>query len=70
MKNNIELAEDYYHGFVQMDLAKVSSHLHQEVRFIAPMGELIGKDAVLEAAKRLVNIMKGLTIRARFSRGD
>ncbi len=70
MDKNITRAEDYYKGFVQKDLERISSHLHPDVQFIAPMGELRGRDAVVEAAKRLVNIMKGLVIRARFSSGD
>ncbi len=34
------------------------------------MGELSGKAAVLEAAKRLLGVMNRITIRARFGRGD
>ncbi len=70
MEKNIGLADDYYKGFIDRDLTRISSHLHPDVHFIAPMGELKGRDAVVEAAKRLVNIMKGLIIRARFSSGD
>ena len=70
MNNNIASAEDYYNGFNDKDVARISGHLHPEVQFVAPMGELKGREAVVEAAKRLLGIMKGIKIRSKFGLDD
>lgn len=69
-ESNIALAEAYYKALVNKDLKTAESHLHPDVHFVAPMGESRGRDKVIEAAKRLVPLLKGVDIRARFSAGD
>ncbi len=68
--SNLAVAEAYYKAFVDKDIPGIARRLHPEVSFVAPMGESHGRDAVVEAAKRLVPILKGVTIRARFASGD
>jgi ketosteroid isomerase-like protein len=68
--NNIATAEAFYNAFNNNDLAGIEERLHPEVQYVAPMGELSGREAVLVAAKRLLTTMKSIKIRARFSSGD
>jgi hypothetical protein len=68
--HNVAVAEGYYRAFNDKDLAGIARHLHADVQFVAPMGESSGKGAVLEAAKRLLGVMKRIEIRAKFGSGD
>ena len=69
-ETNITTAEAYYQGFNDNDIAAIGNCLDPAVQFIAPMGDLSGKDAVLEAAKRHLLILKNIKIREKFSSGD
>lgn len=69
-ENNIATAEAFYNAFNNNDLSGIAQKLHPEVQYVAPMGELSGREAVIAAAKRLLNTMKSIKIRARFSSGD
>ncbi len=44
--------------------------LHPDVQFIGPMAVVNGKAAVLEAAKKLIALIEGVTIRAKFGSED
>jgi len=68
--NNIESALAYYKAFEDKDIQAIAQHLHPEVQFVAPMGENKGKDAVVEAAKRLIPLVKSINVRAKFASGD
>ena len=68
--NNISIAEAYYKALAAKDLNTAGNYLHPDVKFIAPMGESNGRAAVIEAAKRLAPLLKGIDVRARFSSGD
>lgn len=68
--STVASAEAYYEAFNAKDLAGIAAHLHPDVQFVAPMGESSGKAAVLEAAKRLLGIIKSIKIRARFGSRD
>ena len=69
-QRNVASAEAYYQAMNDKDLAGVATHLHPDVRFMAPLAELTGKEAVLEAAKRFVNLTKSLRVRAKFGSDD
>ena len=66
MQRNLASAEAYYNAMNDRDLAGVAIHLHPDVRFVGPMAELAGKEAVLEAAQRFVTLIKSLRVRAKF----
>jgi hypothetical protein len=68
--NNIDSALAYYKAFNNRDLPGIAQHLHPNVLFVTAMGESSGKEAVLEAAKRLLTIIKCIKIRAKFGSGD
>ena len=65
-ERNVASAEAYYQAMHNKDLAGVARHLHPDVRFLGPLADLTGKEAVLEAAKRFVNLTKSLRVRAKF----
>lgn len=69
-ERNVTSAEAYYKAMNDKDLAGVARHLHPEVRFVGPMADLVGKEAVLEAAKRFVTLIKSLRVRAKFGSDD
>lgn len=60
------LAEAYYTAMSKKNVAELEQYLHPDVRFIGPLAELTGKDAVLEATRNFVNFFNTLTIRAKF----
>lgn len=68
-ENNLASAVAYYHAMRQRDISALSRHLHPNVHFLSPMAELSGKEAVAEAAQRLMGLMQGLEIRATFADG-
>jgi hypothetical protein len=70
IEHHVALAESYYAAFNDKDLSAIKRHLHPEVRFISPMGESSGRDSVLEAAGRLIGIIKSIKVRAKFGAGD
>jgi SnoaL-like domain len=67
---NVAFAEAYYKSYNEKDLTAIARHLHPAVQLVAPMGKSLGKDAVLEAVKRLLGIVKSIEIRAKFGSGD
>ncbi|HUI30438.1 MAG TPA: nuclear transport factor 2 family protein [Candidatus Acidoferrales bacterium] len=68
--NNIESALAYYNAFEKKDLGAIARHLHPDVQFVAPMGESRGREAVVEAAKRLIPLVERIDVRAKFASGD
>ncbi len=62
-------ARAYYEAFARKDVADIARRLHPDVRFTGPLADLTGKEAVVEAAARLVGMSQGLQIRASFG-GD
>ena len=65
-ESNIVSAEAYYQAMNDKNLAGVAGYLHSDVEFVSPMANLSGKEAVLEAAKRFVSLIKGIRVRAKF----
>lgn len=63
-------AEAYYGHMLQKDFELMGACLHSDVHFISPLATLSGKAAVVEAAKRLSQILADINIRAKFSSGQ
>jgi len=49
------------------DAAGVAEHLHSDIQLIGPLATLAGKDAVLEAAKRFMSLIKEIRIHAKLA---
>jgi hypothetical protein len=64
--SNVNIAEAYYNAMGDKNIEAAGDHLHPDVRFIAPFGNLTGKQAVLSAAKNFVANFNALTIRSKF----
>lgn len=69
-EKNITTAVAYYQAMNNKDLSAMEKYLHPEVRFIGPLADLTGKNAVLGAIKHLVSAFNKLTIRAQFGSGE
>jgi ketosteroid isomerase-like protein len=69
-EENVSSAEAYYRAINDKDAAGVAGHLHPDIQFIGPMATLAGKDAVLEAAKRFMSLIREIRIRARCGSED
>lgn len=68
--SNISVALAYYKAFENKDVETIAKILHPDVGFIAPMGNSRGRAAVVEAAKRLLPLIKSIEVRAKFSSDD
>ena len=60
----------YYTALGNKDIEAVKECLHPEVQFTDPKEKVIGREAVLKAAKGFTAIFKTLTIRAKFGSED
>lgn len=60
----------YYTGLGEKNIEEVKKYLHPDIQFTDPQEKIIGRDAVLKAAKGFTNIFKTLTIRAKFGSED
>ena len=60
------LAVDYYKALGEKNIEKVKEYLHPDIQFTDPQETVIGKEVVLNAARRFTGIFKTLTIRAQF----
>jgi ketosteroid isomerase-like protein len=69
-EENVASAVAYYKAMADKDVPGMARHLHPEVRLVTPMEELTGKEAVLEAAKRLLNFIKSIKVHAKFGSED
>jgi len=65
-QSNAATAEAYYKAMSDKDLSGMARYLHAEVRLITPMEDLTGKEAVLAAAKKLLNFIQSIEVRAKF----
>jgi ketosteroid isomerase-like protein len=65
-EKNAAIAEAYYTACGAKNIADMGKYLHPNVQFLAPLAELTGKEAVLEAAERLLAFFKSLKIRTTF----
>jgi ketosteroid isomerase-like protein len=69
-EKNVTSAEAYYRAMNDKDAGGVARHLHPDVQFVGPMATLAGKDAVLEAAKRFMSLIKEIRIQAELASED
>ena len=69
-ENNLNLAAAYYRAMNEKNLAGIEKCLHPEVRFIGPLAEMTGKEAVLESVKQFFLIFNKLTIRTKLGSDD
>lgn len=60
----------YYTALGKKNLEEVEQYLHPDIQFMDPQEKVIGKGAVLKAAKGFAGIFKTLTIRAKFGSED
>ena len=70
LETNLITVEAYYRAMNDKDLPSLEQYLHPNVRFIGPMAETRGKEALLGAAKKFMPLFNSLTIRAKFSSGN
>jgi len=69
-QSNAASAEAYYKAMSDKDLRAMALYLHPEVRLVTPMEDLSGRDAVLEAAKKLLGFVRRVEVQARFESGN
>ena len=69
-EKNVVSAVAYYKAMADKDLPGMARHLHPDVRLVTPMEELTGKEAVLEAAKRLLPLINSIKVHAKFGSED
>jgi hypothetical protein len=70
MQDTMAIAVAYYTALGEKNLEEVKCYLHPNIHFTDPQEQVIGKEAVLKAAKGFSAIFKTLTIRAKFGSGD
>ena len=58
------VAVAYYTALGEKNIDKVKGYLHPDIQFTDPQETVIGREAVLKAAKGFTGIFKTLTIRA------
>jgi hypothetical protein len=51
-------------------LWKPRKHLHPDVKFVGPLSDLAGKEAVLKAAKQFLTLLKSLTMHMTFGSSE
>jgi len=69
-EKNVETGLAYYKAFSDKDPDGIAQHLDAAVELRSPMAENDGRDAVVEAAKRLMGLIVSLEVRATFSEGE
>jgi len=60
----------YYQAMGNKNISVMEPYLHPDVRFIGPMADFTGKEALLNAVKHFMNIFDKLTIRFHASSGE
>ena len=67
---NVRTAKNYYEAMNEKDLDQVGRLLHPEVEMIAPLVNVNGRSAVLDAANRFQAAVNGITVRSSFGSDD
>jgi hypothetical protein len=70
MTDTKALAVAYYTALGEKNIEKVNEYLHPDIQFTDPQETVIGREAVLKAAKGFSAIFKSLTIRSKFGSED
>ncbi|MGD0665836.1 MAG: nuclear transport factor 2 family protein [Rhabdochlamydiaceae bacterium] len=66
MTDTKTLGVAYYTALGEKNLEEVKKYLHPDIQFTDPQERVIGREAVLNAAKGFSGVFKALTIRAKF----
>ena len=67
---NAALAEEYYTLLGKKNAEGIKKYLHPDVELYSPLAIVKGKEAVFKAASNFSNMIKSLTIRAKFGAVD
>ncbi len=65
--NAAAIAKAYYEALRNKTVSEIDQYLHADIRFIGPLAELKGKEAILDAARKFSLAFTQLTVRASFS---
>jgi hypothetical protein len=68
--SNVALAEEYYTLIGEKNAEEIKKCLHPDVELYSPLAIVKGKEAVHKAASNFINMIKSLTIRAKFGSAD
>ena len=60
------IAQNYYIQMGKKNTQGIAQYLHSNVRFVSPMAILEGKNNVLSAAEKFMNIFESIEIRQKF----
>ena len=66
----MDIAVAYYTAMAAKNITGMEKYLHTDVLLITPLAEVTSKEAVLEAAKKLITFLKTIRIRAKFCSDD
>ena len=66
--NNVAIAEAYYAAMVKNNIEEMGQYLDADVQLISPFGKTVGKQAILEAARKSIPL--SITIRSKCTSGD
>src|SRR5689334_11973461 len=69
-EKNVALAVAYYTALGEKNIEAVKAYLHPDIQFTDPQEKIIGREAVLKAAKGFTSVFKALTIRAKLRSED
>lgn len=70
MTDTKSIAVAYYTALGEKNIEAVKKYLHPDIQFTDPQEKVIGREAVLKAAKGFTTIFKTLKIRAKFGSDD
>lgn len=68
--DNLRSAESYYNAMLAKEFDTMASYLDNNVHLIGPLAEIVGKEAVVSAAKNLSSILQDIQIRSRFEHNN
>lgn len=70
MTDTKAIAVAYYTALGEKNIEAVKTYLHPNIEFSDPQEKVIGREAVLLAARGFSSIFKSLTIRSKFGSKD
>jgi hypothetical protein len=70
MEDTKAIGVAYYTALGEKNIEEVKKYLHPDIQFNDPQEKVIGREAVLKAAKGFTGIFKTLTIRSKFGSED
>jgi ketosteroid isomerase-like protein len=69
-ERNVTSAEAYYRAMSRNDVESMAKYLHPDVRVVTPLGEVAGREPVLEAAQKLMPHIMDIEIKAKFGEDE